>query len=264
MPVKRVPDLSRFLKNTTSLNVRLSLDRLEIGRPADVVVEWLARRTGQGDMPFENHISELTRRRMGGNSIPEAAARSGVPVALARSSRLLDLFAFARFDLDGMVVSVDVFNAGNELGIEDGIPGETVEIFVLDCPRDELAPRLRNLLLELVSELPVECAFGGANAFTARFAFGLRREQSGLEVGRTPGDFLWPLMFTRRVVDPATLGSAGLFHVEEIQGGHVLQIWPSISNGQHDIYRAASHALGLGCLWDLKSPKIDVAPNRLR
>ena len=66
-------------------------------------------------------------------------------------------------------------------------------------------------------------------------------------------------MFTQSLPTSRAL-EAGLFHAEAHGGGHVLQTWPALGNGQHDAYSSAAHALGLGCLWDLQSPTIERAP----
>jgi len=174
---------------------------------------------------------------------------------------LLSLFDYARFEIGRMTLSVDILNPGNELGLDEALQGEAVEVFVLDCPREDLAPSMASLLVELFSDLPVKFAFGGSTSFTARFALGLLRKQSGVESGRTPREFLWPLMFTRTIPDPGALANAGLFRGEKHEGGYLLQMWASLTNGQHDAYRKAAHTLNLGCLWDLRSPRIeDIGP----
>jgi hypothetical protein len=175
---------------------------------------------------------------------------------------LLSLFNYAKFEVGGLTVSVDILNAGNELGLDEAVPTESVEVFVLSCRREDIAPSMASLLLELVSDLPVTFAFGGSTAFTARFAFGLQLKQSGPEAGRTPREFLWPLMFTRGLPNPDSLADAGLFRSEKHHGGYLLQMWTTLANGQHEAYRQAAHDLNLGCLWDLRSPGIEDAGSR--
>lgn len=264
MPVARVPDLSRCLKNTTHINLEFGPSPVDGDLSADSVVRWLARRSGfDADSPsIHAHLEELRRRRRGGHSIPAVAKRSGTPLTLARSSRLLSLFNYAKFEVGGLTVSVDILNAGNELGLAQAVPTESVEVFVLSCPPEDIAPSVASLLLELVSDLPVTFAFGGSTAFAARFAFGLQLKQSGPEAGRTPREFLWPLMFTRALPNPDALARAGLFRSEKHHGGYLMQMWRTLANGQHEAYRQAAHGLNLGCLWDLQSPGIEDAGSR--
>ena len=160
MAAKGVPDLSRCLKSTTHLNIGLSPGRPDQPAAADVILEWLGRRAGMDPKSprVQAHLAELSLRRQGGHSIPEVAARMGVPLSLACSSRLLEVFAFSRLEMDDLVVSVDILNAGNELGIEGAMTGEIVEVFVLACPPDVLASRLGSLLVEMLTELPIQVA----------------------------------------------------------------------------------------------------------
>lgn len=255
-----VPDLSLRLKSTTHLNLVL-----EGGASADSVVDWLAglqtpQRTPEA---LNRHHETLMRRRQGGWSIPEIAERTGEPIhSLRNLTRIAQYLSFCPFEFDGDTVSVDILNAANELGFSDALAGrEVAEVFVTEGSRSP--DRFWRLLKNSVAHGKVDFAFGGYMSFTARLAFGLLRKQPELKWGRRVEDFLWPIQFTRSLPNPEALSSSAIYRFERGEGGFFIQLWDNLVGGVHPTYRDLAHSLGLGCLWELRAPKVERIPLRL-
>ena len=238
------------LKNTTHVNLLFA----EQGPHPDFLrafLDWLAKRSLEPltEETTSAHIDELARRASG-KCLVSVSADTGVSLRDLRFMPVvLRHFSYATIRRPGLDLSLDIFNAADELKLGGEPPTLALELFALDgrtvLPLVEIAK-------EAAREWPVQYAFGGHHTFAATFAhehYAARKR--GVATPRV-NDFLWPLTFIRQLgeVDDAVLGTLPVFRVEREGDGIWLWLFEDLYMGHNDDYQAAASAVGLRTLWE--------------
>jgi hypothetical protein len=222
------------------------------------LIDWLNDHSLSPHPPgmLDSHMEELDARRAGGRALDQVAEATNTPLLEVRSFKLLDFYRFVPFDMGEAAVSVDVLDAARELEMPSPFEGMVLEVFATYGREDRDGRGKRHLARRLVSELPIEFAFGGHASFTARYAASLHKPQEALDGGTRPQDFLWPLTFSRsREVVERVHDSLPVHHCERLGDGVLIQVFDNLVTGQEEAYRDAAHALGLRSVWELKPPR---------
>lgn len=216
--------------------------------PAESVLTWLNEKAARPQSPeaIQRHLAGL-RDRVGGETGPKRAAARSVDMRLFTAPPIwVREFGFATFDLDGIEVSVDVFNAADELGLGDRARN-VVELFRVDGR--EVAP-LVNAAAELMDATDTQLVFGGVSFFVDTFVwFGeegpdTRRGALGID------DVLWPLMGLRKDYPDEVLSALPVHKVVKTRRGVVIQTFEDLWNGAGAAYDDAAHRLGLTSFWE--------------
>jgi len=260
---------SKRLKNTTHVNVVFKSPFHE-ERLRDLL-QWL---NTQSVAPvsaeqLQTHLDELRRRQQGLDSLPEMAQKAGKELESFIPRLFVPSYNFAEFDLGiyRMILSVDLLNAGGELGFPEDV-GSIIEIFWVgaklpekpetpeerDRCRQLTNERLRQLLKDLVRDFDVRFAFGGYVAFVSRYVAWLERSRSKIKPRRAlPWELLWPLTYLPECeLDEAALKALPVHFAERVGSGAIIQVFEDLVNGYEDRYREAAHALGLKSVWELR------------
>ena len=158
-------------------------------------------------------------------------------------------FGFATFDLDGIQVSVDVFNAADELKLGDEARN-VVELFRVDGR--EVAP-LVNVARELMDATDTPLVFGGTS-FVVDTMVWFREEGPTTRRGALAiSDLLWPLMGLRKEYPDDLLVALPVHKVLKARKGVVIQTFADLWNGLKTDYDEAAHRLGLTSFWEAQA-----------
>jgi hypothetical protein len=239
------------LKNTFHVNLVFRESESETDSLRQLLT-WLGNKANPlvDEAAVERHLRELAEREAGGRALTDLAARTGENIRILRTvgGVLRAYRGLATYELGPIGVSVDILNAGDELGVAGILPSPVAEIFAVSGA-DPTGNPLRGLLPDLVTELPVRCGFGGYSSFTARYIRALRRVKR--KAPSDPAQVLWPLGFARWDVDAGILESLPVRHLERVEDGLLIQVFNGLVTGSHPQYSEAARMLGLACVWDL-------------
>jgi hypothetical protein len=237
------------LKNTKHINLVFRSQ----GWDRDLVsgfLDWLAARspTPVSEEARRVHLDELDRR-VSGKSLVRVSEEVGVTLRdLGAMPVLLKHFSFARIERPGAVLSLDVFNAGDELHLGQEPGGLVLELFGVS---GRIAAALVEVALEAVREWPIEFMFGGSAVFAVDFTLAFLRAK---EAGRSlhVRAFLWPFTFSRHLwsVSDDTLSNLPGFRSGREANGAFVWLFEDLSMGHNSNYTTASRALGLRSLWE--------------
>ena len=159
-------------------------------RPAEAVLAWLNGRTDQPRSAEDigRHLDGL-RARVGGECAMKRAAERSLDLRRLRAPpNWVKEFGFCTFPLDGIVVSVDVFNAADELKLGDQARN-VVELFRIDG--GDVTP-LVNAANELMDSTDTTLVFGGIS-FASRCSLEFARSRRRGLAARSPGCIRLPL-----------------------------------------------------------------------
>jgi hypothetical protein len=220
-------------------------------RPAEAVLAWLNGRAVRRVSPedIQRHLAGL-RDRVGGETGPKRAAANSVDWRLFTAPPIwVREFGFATFDLDGIQVSVDVFNAADEhqLGEE---ARNVVELFRVDGR--EVTP-LVNAAVEVMDATDTHLVFGGISFFADMF-LGFRQEGPDTRRGALGiADLLWPLMGLRKDYADDVLAALPVHKVVKARRGVVIQAFADLWTGGKQEYDDAAHRLGLTSFYEAQA-----------
>ncbi len=262
-------DRSQWLKNTTHINVVFTAAcNTELLRD---LLGWLNLQSTSPatDEQLERHLNQLERRREGLDGLPEMWRISGQMRAVFTTPRhFMRSYTFAEFDLGAgrLIVSLDLLNAGGELGFPDEV-GDVAEIFWVGA-KEEAAEssgdrerrrqteraRVRQLVRDIVRDFDVRFVFGGHVSFVSRYVRWLQRSRSHVKPRRAlPWEFLWPLTYLPECsLDEAALKGLPVHYAERVASGALIEVFEDLHMGYQDDYVDAAHALGLRAVWELK------------
>jgi hypothetical protein len=162
-------------------------------------------------------------------------------------------FGFCTWDLDGIVVSVDVFNAANELGLGDQARN-VVELFRV-AGRD--VDPLVTAAAELMEATDTTLVFGGSSFSVDTFMF-FRAEGASTPRGTlTVANLLWPLMGLRKSYPDEVLADLPVHRLVRLRrGGVLIQTFEDLWTGLETRYDEACERLGLTSFWEVsRRPK---------
>jgi hypothetical protein len=251
------------LKLTTHANLVLPGATYDADLVASLLARLNARSTHPLDTPaLEAHRDELNRRAAGGRSLREVAEQEGVELGwLQTMPTLFKHFRFGRFEMDDIVVSLDLFNPANELQLPYPQEQLTLELFYVTGRRIE---PFVNLVRTLVDEWPISFVFGGRDVFTACFVNGFRYSSTPLEASARPTSFLWPLTFLATPADGNVPATLPVHTLDRRKRGVLIQVFETLSTGIEDDYADAAHAMGVRSPWELKFPEMPPRPGHER
>jgi hypothetical protein len=260
------------LKNTTHINLCLGSTPTDTGAWCQRLLQWLNARTVSPvhERKLQGHLEQIERRRKGLDALPEVARRAGEGYlsAFVLPRRFMPHYGFAAFDcgVGHLVISVDILNAGGELGFPTEA-GEIAEIFWVGrmaedasetgTERDQRKNReiecLRQLVRDVVRDLDVVFVFGGHVSFVGRYASWLRSEKNRDATQSLPWDFLWPMTYLPECsLDESDLKKLPVYYAERLGAGAIIQVFEDLHVGYEDDYIKAAHTLGLRAIWELK------------
>jgi len=222
-------------------------DATAIETATDGVLEWLRAHSDNqvSEADIEAHREQI-QCRISGRSLLRIAGDEAIPVNRMRSIPvMLRHVRFCKFQLGSIAVSVDVFNAGNELGLPESFPRNVVEVFFAGGHDVDL---FVDVVADLFEAMPVQHVFGGVSSFADRYVAAISRD---LISGTTrPWEFLWPLT---GVAMEMTLPSGSFPAYREIpkRRGVVIQLFADLWTGSEDDYASAARALGRRSLWEI-------------
>lgn len=265
-------DRRQRLKNTAHINVAFKESQCDAKLLGEVLY-WL---NGQSVSPASEdeiraHLHQLQRRHQGLDGMKEMAEKAGKELGFFVVPRVfMPSYTFAEFDLGvspHLILSVDLLNAGGELGLPEEM-GDVLEFFVVGAKLPEepevLAERgkrwqrererLRQLVKDLARDFNVRSAFGGYTSFMGRYVAWHQRSRSKKNPRRAhPWEFLWPLTYLPECsLDEAGLTALPVHHAERVDGGALVQVFEDLHMGYQDKYVQAAHALGLRAVWELR------------
>ncbi len=258
------------LKNTTHVNVAFGTSRCDENLLRELL-RWLngLSVSPASDEQLQAHLDQLERRRRGLDGLIEMAQEAGEKYlsAFQVPRRFMPSYGFAEFDLGTgrLVVSLDLLNAGGELGFPEDA-GEIVEIFWVgvkeeaqETPEERQRrwqlerERLRQLVKDIVRVFDARFIFGGYVSYVSRYVAWLQKSRSKTKPRRAlPWEFLWPLTYLPRCdLDEAPLKALPVHHAERMGAGALVQVFEDLHMGYQDKYEQAAHALGLRAVWEL-------------
>jgi len=218
--------------------------------PAEAILSWLNRRATAPRPPedIRRHLAGL-RDRVGGETGPKRAAARGVHQRLFSAPPIWAReFGFATFDLDGIEVSVDIFNAAAELELGDQARN-VVELFRVD---GRAVTPLVTAASELMDATDARLVFGGVSFFVDTFVW-FRREGPDTRRGALEiDDLLWPLMGLRKDYPDDVLSALPVHKVLRGRRGVVIQTFEDLWTGNSAQYDDAAHRLGLKSFWEVQ------------
>jgi hypothetical protein len=222
--------------------------------PAETVLRWLNGRAAEPRPPedIQRHLDGL-RARTAGSNATKLVAEKGLHTTIVRAPPIwIREFGLCTFDLDGIEVSVDVFNADDELKLGDQARN-VVELFRVNGR--EVTP-LVNAAKELMDATDTALVFGGVSFYVETLvtfrAEGPTSRRGTLGVS----DYLWPLMGLRKRYADQFLAALPVHRVLHARRGFVIQAFEDLWTGYEARYNAACEMLELSSFWEMsRRPK---------
>lgn len=216
--------------------------------PAEAVLACLNQRAKvpRSEKELHQHLEAL-RGRIGGESLVGRANAKGIDLRLLRMTNpYVREFGLCTFDLDGVSLSVDIFNAADELGLGEGCGRNIVEVFRVDG-RD-VGPLVR-LAREAFDTTDCTFLFGGVSFYFEMFIKLFQEAQQDRRVPIFPWAFLWPLTSVLSNTPSDSLASLPVHARFTSSRGTVLQVFEDLWTGDEKAYKTAADALGLRSFW---------------
>ena len=217
-------------------------------RPAESVLSWLNAnaRVGRSPEEVQRHLGVL-RDRVDGDSLARRAERKGVDLRRLRMPpHYVREFGLSTFEFDQSLLSVDIFNAGNELDLGECAVRNAVEVFRVD---GKDVATFVNVAKGVFDATESHFLFGGPGFSVESYTQLCWRARRARKPAPAPWDLLWPLVGTERTYPDSTLAVLPVTQVIRCRRGIVVQTFDDLWTGYQDRYRAAAEALGMKTFW---------------
>ncbi len=235
----------RNLKIAVRINLVFDADPADLEPAAAVLNRVNAHAKVQlspGDL--QKHLVAL-KGRLAGDSLLARAEEKHVDVRMLRMTRpYVREFGLCVCECDGAVLSVDVFNADDELGLGSECGRNVVEIFRVDG-RD--VNPLINVARDVFEASDATVAYGGVSFYAESF-LGLHKRARMAGSIVVPQDLLWPVMILPLGLsqEPPRLK---VHRVVRGQRGLLVQAFEDLWTGNEEEYVEAARSLGLRSFW---------------
>lgn len=148
---------------------------------------------------------------------------------------------------EGAPLSLDLFNAANELGLPLADPDE----LLLEVYGKAAAKHFEQAAERLLPAVPARFAFACDASFTLAVVRAYRERPDAVPPRCAWEKFVWPWQYMPETPPPIRLPSK-IAGIEPVKGGWTrLRIFEGLDTGNAAVYRATAKVLSKWCPWEL-------------